>query len=30
MKKLNALLFMCFAAVFASTVRAQTSGVNNA
>jgi hypothetical protein len=30
MKKLNALLFVCFAAVFASTVRAQTSGVNNA
>lgn len=30
MKKLNALLFVCFAAVFASTVQAQTSGVNNA
>ncbi len=30
MKKLNALLFVCFAAVFASTARAQTSGVNNA
>jgi hypothetical protein len=30
MKKLNALLFVCFAAVLASTVRAQTSGVNNA
>src|SRR5258708_3920140 len=30
MKKLNALLFVCFAAVFASTGRAQTSGVNNA
>ncbi len=30
MKKLNALLFVCFAAVFASTVHAQTSGVNNA
>src|SRR4029077_5757443 len=30
MKKLNALLLVCFAAVFASTVRAQTSGINNA
>jgi hypothetical protein len=30
MKKLNTLLFVCFAAVFASTVRAQTSGANNA
>jgi hypothetical protein len=30
MKKLNVLLFVCFAAVFAPTVRAQTSGVNNA
>src|SRR4029077_19013695 len=30
MKKLNALLLVCFAAVFASTARAQTSGINNA
>jgi hypothetical protein len=30
MKKLNALLLVCFAAVFASTLRAQTSGINNA
>ena len=28
--KLNALLFMCFALLLASTVRGQTSGVNNA
>ena len=30
MKKLNALLIICFALVLASTVRAQTTGVNNA
>src|SRR5229473_4540517 len=30
MRKRNALLIVCFAAVLASTVRAQTSGVNNA
>jgi len=30
MRKLNALLIVCFAAVLASSVRAQTSGVNNA
>ncbi len=30
MKKLNALLLVCFAWIFASTVRAQTSGVNDA
>src|SRR5229473_2688736 len=30
MRKRNALLTVCFAAVLASTVRAQTSGVNNA
>jgi hypothetical protein len=30
MRKLNALLIVCFAAVLASPVRAQTSGVNNA
>lgn len=30
MKKLSALLFVCFAGVFASPIRAQTSGVNNA
>lgn len=30
MVKLNALVMMCFALVLASTVRAQTSGVNNA
>src|SRR5712664_2028262 len=30
MRKRNALLIVCFAAVLASSVRAQTSGVNNA
>ncbi len=30
MRKLNAFLIMCFAAVLASSVRAQTSGANNA
>jgi len=30
MRKLNALLIVCFATVLASTVRAQTGGVNNA
>ncbi|PYT29131.1 MAG: hypothetical protein DMG57_12610, partial [Acidobacteria bacterium] len=30
MRKLNTLLFVCFALLLASTVRAQTSGVNNA
>src|SRR5258707_11653336 len=30
MRKRNALLIVCLAAVLASTVRAQTSGVNNA
>jgi hypothetical protein len=30
MKKLNALLLVCFSFIFASAIRAQTTGVNNA